>query len=155
MQQTTNTIASQTSNTTTNTTTSSTSSTWSYYVKGQTYTDDEYSITLTDVNLNYTNYSSYSAPSDGKKVVKATFEVQYLGSGSEYITSSDFDCYADSYSCSNFYGAKDDDKISATISTGKKTIGAVYFEVPVNATEITVEFETDWLHDEYVTFKLQ
>ena len=154
MQQATNTVSSQTNTTATNSTTSSTAN-GSYYVKGQTYTDEEWVITLTDVNLNYTNYSTYSAPSDGKKVVRATFDIQYLGSGSEYLTSTDFDFYADNYSCSSFYGAKDDDKFSSTLSTGKKAIGSVYFEVPVNATEITVEFETDWIHDEYVTFKLQ
>ena len=69
-----------------------------------------------------------------------------------WVSSSlDFTCYADGYDCESFWSV-DDSSFSANLSSGKKTKGNVYFLVPSDATEITLEYETNYWSSEHVEF---
>ena len=64
------------------------------------------------------------------------------GSTDFYISSFEFNCYADDAAAEEYYVA--DDIISATLSGGRSTSGYVYFEVPKDAEYIEVEYETNF-----------
>ena len=67
-----------------------------------------------------------------------------------YVSSYEFDCYADGYDCDAFWSV-DDAGFSSSLSSGKKTTGSVYFEVPENATDITIEYTNNvWTSDRIV-----
>ena len=73
--------------------------------------------------------------------IRLHFTVVNDTSSDQFISSIEFECYADGEACdSSIYG---DDHLSATLSAGRKTSGYVYFEVPESAEAIEVEYETD------------
>lgn len=122
---------------------------------GKAYKNSEVKLSYIDLDDNYTNYSSYSDLKEGNKIIRLTFDVENLKGSDFYISNWDFKCYADGYSVDDFIWAKDNDTLSATLSSGKKTKGSVYFEVPKNASEIVVEYEVDWLSDKKIGFKVK
>lgn len=109
---------------------------------GEKYQDDEISISFLSKDENFTAYSQYATIEEGYKVIKAEFEFENLGESSQYVSSYDFDCYADGYDCDSFWSA-DDSSFSATLSSGKKTKGIVYFKVPADSESITLEYRFD------------
>ena len=61
-----------------------------------------------------------------------------------------FECYADGYAVDAYYGGEED--LSATLSAGRSTEGYIYFEVPVDAQDIEVEYDTNFFTDEKIKF---
>ena len=98
----------------------------------------------------YKSDNQFYKPAKGNQYIFMRFYVENIGSDDETVSYFDFDCYADGYTCDNFYGA--DDSLSAELSPGRTTVGAVYFEVPKDAEEIEVEYEIDFWADEKVKF---
>ncbi|MBP3330421.1 MAG: DUF4352 domain-containing protein [Clostridia bacterium] len=98
----------------------------------------------------YKDYSEYLAPKDGYKIIYIDLKAENIGSEDAYISTFEFTCYADDKAMESYYGAGDD--ISATLSTGRSTSGKVYFEVPVNAENIEIEYETDYWENEKAIF---
>lgn len=121
------------------------------YKVGETYEDEYIAIKYVSRNLNFTKYSKYADVKKGYKVIQATFEFQNVGTADEYVYSGEFNCYADGYDCETFYSVEDS-SFSATLSSEKKTKGNVYFEVPKNAKEITIEYEVNAWTSEKVVF---
>ena len=120
---------------------------------GETYADASRKITFLSLDDNYTGYNKYATVKDGYKVIRAEFEFENLSTSTLYASRFDFNCYADGYDCDNFYSV-DDEMSSATLSQNKKTKGAVYFEVPKNANEITIEYEKS-IYDDIIKFKVK
>lgn len=108
---------------------------------GDTLTTETLKITYTACE-DFTGYSQYAAPKSGNKIVRLSFSVENIGSSDRFISYMDFKCYADDVAAEGYYYADDD--LSATISSGRKTTGCVYFEVPKDAQSIEVEYETDF-----------
>ena len=128
-----------------------TTTTTKEYSVGEIYEDSNIAIKYVALDENFTGYNRYASVKDGYKVIRAEFEFENLSTSDHYISSADFDCYADGYSCEKFYSVNDDG-ISATLSTGKKTKGAVYFEVPKDATSIVLEYELNFWTSERIKF---
>lgn len=62
-----------------------------------------------------------------------------------------FDCYADGEKCDDPYVG--DDRLSfESVSSGRKTSGYVYFEIPANAAEIEAEYEISLFGDKKAYF---
>ena len=117
---------------------------------GEEVSTKEVKITFTSVN-DYTKYESYSAPKTGNKIIRAEFSFENISNSD--VSLSNFDCYADGEKCEEYYSA--DDYKSPTLeslSTGKKMKSIVYFEVPVNAESIVLEYETDFWSSNKVEF---
>ena len=127
------TTSEQQSNTNTNTNENKT------YNVGDVYKDNTLAIKYVSLNDNFTGYSKYAEVKNGYKVIKAEFEFENLSSSDQYVSSYEFDCYADGYDCESFYSV-DNSSFSSTLSSGKKTKGSVYFEVPVDAEKIDIEY---------------
>ncbi len=124
------------------------------YNVGDVYQDRSLAIKFVSKNDNFKNYSKYANIKDGYKVIQASFEFENLSPNDKYIASYHFNCYADGYDCDAFYSVDDNALNSSSLSTGKKTKGNVYFEVPKNATEITLEYELNVWTSEKVIFKI-
>lgn len=116
---------------------------------GETLTTNKLKINYVKCE-NWTGYNQYLGPKDGNEIYRLEFAAENVGDSDAYISSFDFECYADGVACDSYYGGDDD--LSATLSAGRKATGAVYFEVPKNAQEIEVEYETDWWTDSKAIF---
>lgn len=99
----------------------------------------------------YVSDNMFVVPAEGYRFISCEFEFENLGTSDEYITSMDFDCYADGINCKGTY-IRDDD-LSATLSSGRKSKGTVTFEVPINATTIEVEYLSNYWTSKRVVFK--
>lgn len=143
-----------TSSDTTTTNTNEPTSTDKRISVGNKYEGNDLSITYLSLDDNFTDYSRYASVKSGYKVIKAEFELENLRSSDQVVSSFDFDCFADGYDCDNFYYA-DDSSFSATLSKGKKIKGSVYFEVPEDADEITIEYSLNYWLSSRVEFKVK
>ena len=102
----------------------------------------------------YTSYKSYSAPKTGNKVVRAAVIFENISTSDIYL--SNLECYADGEKCEEYYYA--DDYKSPTLeslSKGKRIKSVVYYQVPVNAKSIILEYETSVWTSKKIEFKIK
>ena len=97
----------------------------------------------------YKNYSQYFPPKDGYKFIYIDLKAENTGETDALISVFEFNCYADDVAMEAHY---EDDDISATLSKGRSTTGKVYFEVPIDAEKIEIEYETDFWSDKKAVF---
>lgn len=116
---------------------------------GEYIQTDEIKISFLSAE-DFDSSNEFIEPKEGYKFFRVEFEFENVGE-SDFVVSSmmDWNCYADDYSMEQTWFA--DDVLDATISSGKKAKGAIYFEVPVNAESITVEYITNlWTEDKII-----
>lgn len=118
-----------------------------YYV-GDILSVDGLEITYTG-SSNYVSDNEFIQPADGNKFIRLAFHVDNKSGSDKMVSVYEFVCYADGYECQATY---QNDDLSATLSDGRCTDGAVYFEIPADAQEVEVEYEIDWLSSEKVKF---
>lgn len=97
--------------------------------------------------------SEFFQPDSGNKLVRLEFEYENVGKSDQSISFYSFTGYADGYKVEPWYFENDD--ISGTISSGKKVKGAVYFEVPADAGEVTVEYDLNFWTSDKVVFAVE
>lgn len=139
--------SSETTESVTATDTSSEDTKTEFYV-GETFEDKGLSITYVSSG-DYESDNEFITPADGNKFIRLYFHVDNQSSSDQSISTYSFHCYADGYECSATYM---EDDISASLSTGRSTDGAVYFEVPVDAAEVEVEYEYNLFSDKKIKF---
>lgn len=101
----------------------------------------------------YVDNNEFVTAGDGKKYVSFEFEFENISSSDVSVGSFNFKCYADGYEASQGLVTADNTLISITsLSPGRKASGIVVFEVPENASEIEVEYETDYWKQDKVIF---
>lgn len=115
---------------------------------GETLTVDGLKITYVSVE-DFTDYDEWDDLKDGYKFIVLTFDCVNESNSDKYVDSYDFKCFADDASVESHY---EDDILDATLSSGRKTTGKVYFEVPIDAESIEVEYETDFWSEEKAIF---
>ena len=98
----------------------------------------------------YISDNMFSMPANGNHYITCEFEFENVGSSDEYISSFDFDCYADGLNCKATF-IRDDD-LSATLSAGRKVKGTVTFEVPIGAEVVEVEYLSNYWTSNRVVF---
>lgn len=98
----------------------------------------------------YVSDNMFVVPAEGYRFITCEFEFENVGTSDEYISSFNFDCYADGMNCKGTY-IRDDD-LSATLSAGRKTKGTVTFEVPIDAEVIEVEYLSNYWTSNRVVF---
>lgn len=99
----------------------------------------------------YQSDNQYEQPKDGYTYYRMEFEFENIGDVDQTVSSvASWDCYADGYAMDAQYFW--DDTIDATMSPGKKATGAVYYEVPEDAKEITLEYETNFWSQNKIVF---
>ena len=106
---------------------------------GETAIIDDIEITMTSIDENFTDYYSYAYIDSDCRIVKANFEFKNLGEYAEYVSYSDFSCYADKFECEEFYTVEDAFFYEG-VEPGETGVGTVYFEVPKDAEKLEIEF---------------
>ena len=97
----------------------------------------------------YVSDNEFLQPEDGNVYYKMEFEFENIGESDAYVSSYDFNCYADGYDMEQNYLEGMD--LDATLSTGKKTKGSLVFEVPEDAESVILEYETSfWTEDKII-----
>lgn len=97
----------------------------------------------------YVSDNQFLQPKEGNTYYKIEFEVENIGDTDVLVSSWDWECYADGYSAEQAYF--DAESIDATLSSGKKTKGSIFFEVPADAEEVILEYETNfWTEDKII-----
>lgn len=124
-----------------------------FYRVGETLKADDLRITYQSAEV-WESDNEFIRPDDGNVFIRLYFDIENVGSSDEITGAYDFDCYADGVKMDeSFYG---DNMLQAftTISSSRKISGYVYFEVPADAQNIEVEYETDFWSDEKAIFKV-
>ena len=101
----------------------------------------------------YVSDNMFVVAAEGYRFVTCEFEFENLGTYDEYVSSFEFDCYADGINCKGVYIR--DDELSATLSAGRKTKGTVTFEVPIDAEVIEVEYLSNYWTSNRVVFTVE
>ena len=120
---------------------------------GESATLDDIKITLKSVEKDFNDYYDFASVEDGCKVLKANFEFENIGDYSAYISSYDFACYADKFSCDSF-NSVEDGYFSESIAVGKKAAGSIYFEVPSDTSSIEIEYDNNTYSDGKIIFNI-
>ncbi len=125
----------------------------------ETFQNKYEKIIMTEVNTNVTDYDEYLGPKDGNKIIALKFEIENISEDRDelYVSSLDFNAYADDVAADSYIYISDKYKnFSATVGKGKKTVGYVLYEVPINAQKITVEYNADfWTEGNTIEFIVQ
>lgn len=123
------------------------------------FENKEERIIMTEVNTNFTDYSRYSEPAAGYKYVMVKFEVENINPENDelYVSSLSFNADADGIAVDTAYVGNDQYKdLSATLGSGKKAIGYLFYEVPENAQKITITYNPNfWVDGNAIEFIVQ
>ena len=120
---------------------------------GESATLGDVKVTLTSVDKDFKDYYSFASVEDGCKILKANFEFENFGDYTEHVSSSDFECYADKFSCDRF-SSVENGYFSESIAVGKKAAGSIYFEVPSDSKDIEIEFDDNAYSDGKIIFNI-
>ncbi len=120
----------------------------SEYHVGDVLTYKGLSITYVS-SSDYVSDNDFMQPADGNKYIRLELYAENNSGSDKSVTSFEFKCYADGYECESKYF---DDDISLSLSDGRTGTGAIYFEVPQNASDIEIEYELDWLSEKKAIF---
>lgn len=115
---------------------------------GETFTNDGLNITYVS-SSNWESDNQFITPAEGNKFIRLFFHVDNQSGSDQLVSAFSFNCYADGYECSQTYN---DDDLSASLSNGRSSDGAVYFEVPVDAKEVEIEYDYDVFSNQKVKF---
>ena len=107
---------------------------------GDTVMDGDLSITYA-ASGEFAEENQFLQPAEGKKYIFLRLAFENTGTSDRTVSVLSFECYADGYAADGYYGGEDG--LSATLSAGRSTVGNVYFEVPADAENIEVEYETN------------
>lgn len=123
-----------------------------YYV-GDTLQDGNTKIVFMSSG-DYVEENQFLQPVEGNKYIYLQFAFENTSKNSDISVSYfSFSCYADGYATEMYYGG--DEALSATLSAGRGTTGYIYFEVPQDAQEIEVEYETNVFTEKKIKFIYQ
>lgn len=123
---------------------------------GSSFENNGLKVTVNSYNPDYTGYSEYMQPNSGNKYIEVQFTYENVGSsGDKYVSIYDCDCYADNTACDQAY-LGDSEFVNANISPGRNVSFPVYYQVPVSAESIELEYkELSLWSDNRVVIKLQ
>ena len=131
--------------------TTTTSTIKNEYNIGETFENGFLDVKYISFNDNFQKHSQYANVESQHDVVEVEFEFQNLSSKEKLITSNEFKCYADGNECERFYSVKNA-TFSIKLLAKKKIKENVYFQVPVKAEEIKIQYETPYAENGYIEF---
>lgn len=99
----------------------------------------------------YTETNEFLQPEEGYKYIFQKFAfINTSDDRDASVSQFNFECYADGYACDAYFGGGEG--LSATLSAGRSTTGNIYFKVPVDASEIEIEYDTYYFSSDKITF---
>lgn len=118
---------------------------------GETLEFSDKQIKYVSANDNWTGYESYVDVPAGMSVLQLTFDVVNNSNSDFFISSGEFQCYADNESCETFLWSGD--TFMETLSPGRQASGkSVYFLIPQGANSVVVEYEKNIFSSNHVEF---
>lgn len=99
----------------------------------------------------YVSYNEFIQPKDGYVYWRFEFKFENISDTDKTVSSmADWECYADNVKVDQTW-IGDENGLDAFLSSGRTTQGAVYFEVPVNASNIELEYDINcWESDKII-----
>ena len=125
---------------------------------GSSFEKSGLKITVNEASTDFQDYENeygWNAPTDGMKYIMVSFTFENTGDSDEYVSIYDFDCYADNTTMEQVYSLDDSDFINTNLSPGRNISFKTYYEVPVSAQSIELEYETNAWTGKKVVIKLQ
>lgn len=120
------------------------------FVVGDIVATDEFKITYFSADV-YVEDNEFLQPKEGYVYYRMEFEFENTSDSDQYVSSMiDWNCYADGYAVDQSWIG--DDTLDATLSAGKKVKGALYYEIPAEATEITLEYDVNFYSSDKIIF---
>lgn len=120
------------------------------FVVGDIIATDEFKITYISAG-EYVEDNQFLQPKDGHVYYRMEFEFENVSDSDQTVSSMlNWNCYADGYAVDQTWIG--DDGLDATLSAGKKVKGAIYYEVPVEAAEITLEYDVNYFSNDKIVF---
>lgn len=124
------------------------------YVPGDTLDANGLKVTYVSAEK-WTGYDEMFAPDDGYKLIRLYFKFENTSSSDRLVSRIEFDCYADGSITKDYFFTGEKGLQSTTLSSGRKAEGYIYFQVPKDAEEIEVEYETNFWTDKKAIFKVE
>ena len=127
-----------------------------FYSVGSTFDADGLMVTINEANTDFNDYEDpygWNTPEDGMKYVMVSFTFENQSKSDKYVSIYDFDCYADGTLCEQVYNFGSD-FINANISSGRNVSFTTYYTVPINSSEIELEYEVSAWTSEKILIKL-
>lgn len=125
---------------------------------GSSFEKSGLKITVNEASTDFQDYENeygWNTPTDGMKYIMVSFTFDNTGDSDEYVSIYDFDCYADNTNMEQVYTLDDSDFINTNLSPGRNISFKTYYEVPVSAQSIELEYETNAWTGKKVVIKLQ
>lgn len=128
--------------------------------KGGSFDKDGLKITLNDCSADFTDYEDeygWYKPEEGYKYAMASFTYENTGGSGDsdkYASIYDFECYADGSFCEQEYGLGEE-FMNANLSPGRNVSFETYYLVPIDCTEIELEYTANYWTNEKVIIKIQ
>lgn len=100
----------------------------------------------------YIEENEFMQPKEGYEYWRFEFNFENISDTDQTVSSMmDWECYADNQNADQTW-LVDDNGLDATLSPGRTTQGAVYFEIPEDAESIEIEYSVNLWTDERVVF---
>lgn len=122
------------------------------YNVGDVYEDEDVKIMYISSG-DYPVDNEYNQPETGNKYIYVEFSIENIGGSDISAGYADFSCYADDTECSTpIVSSEGAMTIITTLSPGRNTKGKVFYEVPVNAEKIEIEYQASIFDQEKIYF---
>lgn len=117
-------------------------------------------VETSNMRISYLSASEYNPnneflqPQEGYVYWRFEFEFENISSSDHTVSSMiDWSCYADDYDMKQSWIGED--SLDAQLSAGKKAKGAIYFELPKEFANATLEYKTNYWNDNKVVFRIR
>lgn len=102
----------------------------------------------------YNPNNEFLQPQEGYVFWRFEFEFENISNSDQTVSSMiDWSCYADDYDMKQSWTGED--SLDAQLSAGKKAKGAIYFELPKEFANATLEYKTNYWNDNKVVFRIR
>lgn len=120
------------------------------FVVGDIVATDDFKISYISADV-YQEDNEFLQPKEGCIYYRMEFEFENVSDSDQTVSSMlNWNCYADGYAMDQSWVG--DDTLDATLSAGKKVKGALYYEVPEDSQEITLEYDVDYFSNDKIVF---
>lgn len=100
----------------------------------------------------YQEENEFMQPKEGFEYWKFDFEFENISDSDQAVSSMmDWECYADNSKADQSW-IGDENGLDATLSSGRKASGSVYFEIPIGAESIELEYDINFWQSDKIVF---
>lgn len=118
---------------------------------GDVVETDDFKITFLSAGQHQED-NEFTQPKEGYEYWKFEFQFENISDSDKTVSSMvDWECYADNAKVDQSW-IGDNNGLDATLSSGRTTLGAIFFEVPVEAEKIELEYDISFFGNDKIIF---